>query len=59
MISFTDSEAATTLAERARALMDEVVIPRERELAGGTTISDATVRDLRAAAREYDVYAPR
>jgi len=59
MISFTDSEAATELAERARALMDEVVIPRERELAGGTAISDATVRDLRAAAREYDVYAPQ
>ncbi len=47
------------LAERARALVDEDVIARERELAGETAISDATVRDLRAAAREYDVYAPQ
>jgi acyl-CoA dehydrogenase len=39
--------------------MDEVVVPRERELSGGTAVSAGTVSDLRAAAREYGVYAPQ
>ena len=59
MLTFTDSETARELAGRAEQLMDEVVIPRERELEGGTTVSDATVSELRTAAKEYDVYAPQ
>jgi len=59
MLTFTDSAAAEELADRARQLMDDVVIPAERELAGGTTVSEGTVRELREAAREYDVYAPQ
>jgi len=59
MLSFDDSETATELAERARAFMDEVVIPTERDLTGGATVSDGTVSDLRRQAREYDVYAPQ
>jgi acyl-CoA dehydrogenase len=59
MITFDDSETATELADRARRLMDEVVIPAERELPGGTTVSEGTVAELREAAREYDIYAPQ
>ncbi len=59
MITFDDSDTASELAARAKALMEDVVIPRERELAGGTAVSEATISDLRAAAREYDIYAPQ
>jgi acyl-CoA dehydrogenase len=59
MLEFNDSETAEELAAKAEALMDEVVIPRERELAGGTSVSEATIRELREAAREYGVYAPQ
>jgi acyl-CoA dehydrogenase len=59
MFQFDDSAAAQELAERASEFMDEVVIPRERELAGETTVSEGTISDLRARAREYDVYAPQ
>jgi len=58
MLQFNDSEAARELAARAQRLMDEVVIPRERELAGSTA-SEAPISDLREAAREYGVYAPQ
>jgi acyl-CoA dehydrogenase len=59
MFQFDDSPAAQDLAQRARAFMDEVVIPRERDLAGGTSPSESTISDLREQAREYDVYAPQ
>jgi len=59
MFRFGDSEKARELAGRAEALMDEVVIPMEREIEGGTTISDDGIEALREAAREYDVYAPQ
>ena len=59
MITFDDSETAQELAARAEALMDEVVIPAEREMSGGVAVSDGTVSELREAAREYDVYAPQ
>jgi acyl-CoA dehydrogenase len=59
MLSFNDSEAATELADRAQRLMEEVVLPREREIAGGASVSEETVRELREAAREYGVYAPQ
>jgi len=59
MITFTDSARAEELTERAETLMEEVVIPKERELTGGTAISAGTVTDLREAAREYGVYVPQ
>ena len=59
MLEFDDSRAAAELAERAWALMDEVVIPGERELRGGAAVSEGTISDLREAAREYGAYAPR
>jgi len=59
MITFQESERAAELAERARQLMDEVVIPAERELEGGMTVSDGTVSELRDAAREAGIYAPQ
>jgi acyl-CoA dehydrogenase len=59
MIPFTDSDVAEELTDRAEALMNEVVIPKERDLAGGVSISSQTVRELREAAREYGIYAPQ
>jgi len=59
MLSYDDSERAEELAGRARDLMEEVVLPTERELAGGMTASEGTVDDLREAAREYGIYAPQ
>ena len=59
MITFSDSETAEELAERARRLMDEVVIPAERKLEGGVTVSQGTVSELRAAARDAGIYAPQ
>ncbi|MXV63989.1 acyl-CoA dehydrogenase [Natronorubrum sp. JWXQ-INN-674] len=58
-MQYADSDQAQELAERARALMDEVVLPIERERSGGMTVSSGTVADLRQSAREYDVYAPQ
>ena len=59
MLTFNDSEAAEELASRAHDLMEEVVLPKERELAGGMSVSDSTIEELREAAREYGVYAPQ
>jgi acyl-CoA dehydrogenase len=59
MLSYDDSARAEELAERARNLMEEVVLPTERELAGGMTVSEGTITDLREAAREYGIYAPQ
>jgi len=59
MFRFDDSAEAEELADRAQALMDEVVLPLEREIEGGAKISDDDVAALRDAAREYDVYAPQ
>ncbi|MCQ4332994.1 acyl-CoA dehydrogenase family protein [Natronomonas sp. F2-12] len=59
MVSFTDSAEAEALAERAHELMEEVVLPKERELKGGMAASESTLEELRDAAREYGVYAPQ
>ncbi len=59
MLSYNDSEEAVELAERAHELMEEVVLPKERELAGGMSVSESTVKTLRETAREYGVYAPQ
>ncbi|MDS0300191.1 acyl-CoA dehydrogenase family protein [Halogeometricum sp. S1BR25-6] len=59
MITFDDSDAAEELADRARDLMEGVVIPAERELGGGESVSAETVRELRRAARDAGIYAPQ
>lgn len=58
-IPYGESETATEVATRARDFMDEVVLPMERELAGGEKVAENTIDELRAQAREYAVYAPQ
>ncbi|EMA42935.1 acyl-CoA dehydrogenase family protein [Halobiforma nitratireducens] len=58
-MQYADSDRAREVADRAHALMEEVVLPLERERAGGMALSSGTIADLREAAREYDVYAPQ
>ncbi|WP_226040880.1 acyl-CoA dehydrogenase family protein [Natrinema sp. DC36] len=56
---YNDSDRAREVAERAHALMEDVVLPIERDRAGGMAVSSGTIAELREAAREYDVYAPQ
>ena len=58
-MEYGDSERARELRARARDLMEEVVVPMERERRGGETIDAETAETLREAAREYDVYVPQ
>ncbi|ADB59838.1 acyl-CoA dehydrogenase domain protein [Haloterrigena turkmenica DSM 5511] len=58
-MDYADSDRAQELADRAHELMEEVVLPLERERAGGMAVSSGTIADLREAAREYDIYAPQ
>ncbi|MFB6117102.1 acyl-CoA dehydrogenase family protein [Halosegnis sp.] len=59
MVRYDDSERAQELGERAQAFIDEVVIPAERALPPGGTVSRGTISELRAEAREYGIYAPQ
>ena len=59
MLSYDDSPEAVELAERAHELMEEVVLPKERELKGGMSVSEGTIEELRDAARDYGVYCPQ
>jgi acyl-CoA dehydrogenase len=58
-MEYHDSEQAQELAQRARAFVDDVVIPAERELEGGTKVPDSVIDELRKEARERDLYAPQ
>jgi acyl-CoA dehydrogenase len=58
-MEYDDSERARELAARARAFVDESVIPVERALAGGETVSPEAIADLRAEARDRGVYCPQ
>lgn len=58
-MQYDDTDQAIELAQRARELMEDVVLPLERSRSGGITVSNGTIADLREAAREYDVYAPQ
>ncbi|QLG63511.1 acyl-CoA dehydrogenase family protein [Halorarum salinum] len=58
-VRYDDGEAARELAARTREFLDEEVIPVEREVLGGDPVTGEQVADLRAAAREYDVYCPQ
>ena len=55
----TDPPAAEELKATTQAFMEEVVLPAERERAGGTGVSRGAMRKLREQAREYGVYAPQ
>ena len=56
---YDDPEAGLELARRTREFVEEVVLPVERDLPGGTAVSEGTVSRLRSEAREYGVYAPQ
>jgi acyl-CoA dehydrogenase len=59
-MEYHDSETARELASRAREFMDEVVIPTEREYLGSSErVPRSTIDDLRAQARERDLYCPQ
>ena len=58
-MEYNDSETARDLAERARAFMDEVVLPTERAQPGGEPVGEETIADLREQARERELYAPQ
>ena len=58
-MEYNDPETARDLAERARAFMDEVVLPTERAQPGGEPVGEETIADLREQARERDLYAPQ
>ena len=58
-MEYHDSETAVELAGRARAFMDEVVIPTEREYLGSEPVPRSVVDDLREQARERELYCPQ
>ncbi|MGM0390018.1 MAG: acyl-CoA dehydrogenase family protein [Natrinema limicola] len=58
-MEYYDSEVARETAERTRKFVDEVVVPVEREVSGDGPVSQDTVSELRAEAREWDLYAPQ
>ncbi len=58
-MEYQDSEKAKELARRAREFVDEVVIPRERELEGGTKVPESVIEELREEAKARDLYAPQ
>jgi len=58
-MEYQDSEQARELAQRAREFVDEVVIPQERELEGGTEVPADVIADLREEARKRNLYAPQ
>ena len=58
-MEYHDSPAAEELATRAREFVDEVVIPTEREHLGGGPVGEDVVAELRAEAREREIYCPQ
>jgi acyl-CoA dehydrogenase len=67
-IEYRDTERGREVAARTEAFLDEVVLPREREWLGQRDVRDssdrtaeaeALVADLRAEAREREVFAPQ
>ena len=58
-MEYHDSQRATELADRAEAFIDEVVIPTEREHLGGGPVDDDVMAELRAEARDREIYCPQ
>jgi len=58
-MEYDDPEEGRELAERVRVFVDEEVVPLERELLGNRAVRADEITELRAEARERDVYAPQ
>ncbi len=58
-LAYDDGERAGEFAARVREFVDDEVIPVERDLLGDGPVSAETVADLRAEARDRDLYAPQ
>jgi len=58
-MEYHDPQRGRELAERTREFVDDVVIPRERELLGTREVTEAELKELREAARERGLYAPQ
>ena len=58
-MEYDDPDRGREVASRTRTFVEEVVIPTEREQLGGEPVPDDVIDELRAQAREYDVYAPQ
>ena len=58
-MEYDDSPEAVEVARRTREFVDDVVIPVEHEVLGGGTLDGDIIADLRARAREHDIYAPQ
>ncbi len=58
-MEYHDSQEAKELARRAREFVDEVVIPTEREHLGGGPPGEDVIAELRAEAREREIYCPQ
>jgi len=59
LVDYPESDRASELGGRTRELMEEVILPVERDLDGGEAISAADLETLREAAQDYGVYCPQ
>ena len=58
-MKYHDSPTATELAARARAFVDEVVIPAERDHLGDGPVGEDVIAELREEARRRELYCPQ
>ena len=58
-MDYQDSDAARAFADEVRSFIDESIIPIEREYLGEGPIEYSVIEELRAEARERDLYAPQ
>jgi len=58
-MEYDDPERGQQVARRTRAFVDDVVVPVEREHLGRGPVPEAVLADLRAEAREHDLYGPQ
>ena len=59
LVDYPESDRARELAEQTHELMEEVVLPFERDLDPGKPVSEEELETLREAARDYGVYCPQ
>jgi acyl-CoA dehydrogenase len=58
-LAYDDGDRARAFADQVRKFVEAAVIPAEREVLGSGPVSEATVEELREAARDRDLYAPQ
>lgn len=58
-VEYHDTALGEEVANRARRFIDEEVLPAERALAAGETADDELIEELKAKARNRDVFAPQ